>query len=65
MRVNTPAVAQLVALTSSATSGAPSFFNPAAAAAAVKPYGEVINPSASGTRVAVMAASRYVAKTIV
>src|SRR5204863_7519570 len=40
----TPAVAQLVALTSSATSGAPSGLRPACAAAAVKPRGEVTEP---------------------
>src|SRR5256885_188092 len=42
--VNTPAVAQLVALTSSATSGAPSAFSPACAAAALKPRGDVTEP---------------------
>src|SRR6266566_6054059 len=42
--VNTPAVAQLVAHTSSATSGAPSAFSPACAAAAVKPRGDVTEP---------------------
>src|SRR5205807_2335892 len=42
--VNTPAVAQLVALTSSATSGAASAFSPACAAAAVKPRGDVTEP---------------------
>jgi len=65
LRVNTPAVAQLEALTSRATSSAPPLFNPAWAAAAVKPCGEVIEPSASGTRVAVMAGSRYAGKTLV
>ena len=48
--VNTPAVAQLVVLTSSATSSAPSALRPACAAAAVKPCGEVTEPSETGTR---------------
>src|SRR5437773_11087622 len=42
--VNTPAVAQLVLLTSSATSGVPSVLRPACAAAAVKPRGDVTEP---------------------
>src|SRR5437867_10877130 len=42
--VNTPAVAQLVLLTSSATSGVPSVLRPACAAAAVKPRGDVMEP---------------------
>ena len=42
--VKAPAVAQLVALTSSATSSAPSAFRPACAAAAVKPPGDVAEP---------------------
>src|SRR5881296_3618559 len=50
--VNTPAVAQLVALTSSATSGAPSALKPACAAAAAKPRGEVTEPSGISTRAA-------------
>src|SRR6266568_4315769 len=45
--VNTPAVAQLVAPTSNATSGAPSALRPACAAAAVKPRGEVTEPFVS------------------
>src|SRR5229473_6934277 len=44
--VKTPAVAQLVALTRSATSGVPSAFRPAGAAAALKPRGEVTEPLA-------------------
>src|SRR5881296_3697364 len=48
--VNTPAVAQLVALTSSATSSAPSAFKPACAAAALKPRGEVTEPSGISAR---------------
>jgi hypothetical protein len=48
--VNTPAVAQLVALTSSATSGAPSGLSPACAAAAVKPRGEVTDPFGMSAR---------------
>src|SRR2546425_515292 len=55
--VNTPAVAQLALLTSNATSGAPSGLSPACAAAAVKPCGEVTEPSGSGTRVGVIAGS--------
>src|SRR3989442_15121847 len=39
-----PAVAQLVLLTSSATSGVPSVLRPACAAAAVKPRGDVMEP---------------------
>src|SRR5439155_20459587 len=50
--VNTPAVAQLAALTSSATSGAPSAFRPACAAAAVKPRGDVIEPFGMSARAA-------------
>src|SRR5260370_41224540 len=44
--VKTPAVAQLVALTRSATSGVPSAFRPAGAAAALNPRGEVTEPLA-------------------
>src|SRR5260370_15092082 len=44
--VRPPAVAQLVALTRSATSGVPSAFRPAGAAAALKPRGEVTEPFA-------------------
>ena len=65
MRVNTPAVAQLDALTSRAMSSAPPLLSPAWAAAAVKPCGDVIEPSAIGTKVAVMAGSRYAVKTLV
>src|SRR5213594_768316 len=54
LRVNTPAVAQLVALTSSATSGAPSALSPACAAAAEKPRGDVTDPSGSESSVAVI-----------
>src|SRR6266571_352479 len=54
LRVNTPAVAQLVALTSSATSGAPSALSPACTAAAEKPRGEVTDPSGSESSVAVI-----------
>jgi hypothetical protein len=46
--VNTPAAAQLVALTSRATSSAPFAFKPACAAAAVKPPGDVTEPSGIG-----------------
>ncbi len=42
--VKTPAVAQLVPLTSNATSSAPADFRPACAAAAVKPPGDVAEP---------------------
>src|SRR2546430_15328927 len=48
LRVKTPALAQLVVLTSSATSNAPSALRPACAAAAVKPAGEVTEPSGLG-----------------
>src|SRR5216683_2669806 len=44
--VKTPAVAQLVALTRSATSGVPSAFRPAGAAAALNARGEVTEPLA-------------------
>src|SRR5260370_39557082 len=44
--VKPPAVAQLVALTRSATSGVPSAFRPAGAAAALKPRGEGNEPVA-------------------
>src|SRR2546426_2364687 len=53
--VNTPAVAQLALLTSNATSGAPSGLSPACTAAALKPCGEVTEPSGNGTRVGVIA----------
>src|SRR5437899_407357 len=45
LRVKTPAVAQLVVLTSSATSSAPSDFRPTWTAAAVNPPGDVTEPS--------------------
>src|SRR2546426_621986 len=54
LRVNTPAVAQLVALTSNATSGAPSALSPTCAAAAEKPRGDVTEPSGSESNVAVI-----------
>src|SRR2546430_14981375 len=50
-RVNTPAAAQLVADTSRATSGAPSGLSPAWAAAAVKPRGDVTDPSDTGSSI--------------
>src|SRR5207245_8401509 len=49
--VNTPAVAQLVADTSKATSGVPSGLSPAWAAPAAKPRGEVTDPSDTGSSI--------------
>src|SRR5437879_7006010 len=57
--VNTPAVAQLDALTRSATSVAPSALSPACAAAAVKPCAEVTDPSGIDSMVMLIVRSRY------
>ena len=55
LRVKTPAVAQLVVLTSSATSSAPSDFRPSCVAAAVNPRGDVTEPSGTSVNAEGMA----------